>query len=103
MSTQISQSINYNFFNGKSMEKNSIDLNSILLYLPEGKKTIVTNIKTHCFESDEFIIEVIDRHIVNPSIIDEINKYLFHNNSRSFFFEGLISRGNNIYQLIWGS
>jgi len=103
MNTQISQSINYNFFNGELMEKDSLDLNSILFYLPEGKKTIFTNIKTHCWENDEFIIEVVDRKIVNPTIVEEINKYLLQNNSRSFFFEGFISSGNNTYQLIWGS
>lgn len=103
MNTQISQSINYNFFNGELMEKDTLDLNSILFYLPEGKKTIFTNIKTHCWDNDEFIIEVVDRQIVNPSIIDEINNYMVKNNSRSFFFEGFISSGNNTYQLIWGS
>lgn len=103
MNTQISQSINYNFFNGELMEKDSLDLNSILFYLPEGKKTIFTNIKTHCWENDEFIIEVVDRQIVNPKIVEEINKYLLQNNSRSFFFEGFISSGNNTYKLIWGS
>lgn len=103
MSIQISQSINYNFFNGDSMQNDSLDLNSILFYLPEGKKTIFTNIKTHCWENDEFIIEVVDRQIVNPTIIEEINKYLLQNNSRSFFFEGFISSGNNTYKLIWGS
>ena len=57
------------------MQNDSLDLNSILFYLPEGAKTIFTNIKTHCWENDEFIIEVVDRQIVNPTIIEEINKY----------------------------
>jgi hypothetical protein len=97
------QNINYNFFNGELMQNDSLDLNSVLFYLPEGKKNIFTNIKTHCLDNDEFIIKVHDRQIVNPTIIEEINKYMFQNNSRSYIFEGFISSGNNTYQLIWSS
>ena len=96
--------IRYYCFNGKLMQEFSLELESILKYLPDGKKTIITNIRKHCFEDDyEFIIEVVDKEIVNPSIIEEINKYLVQNNSRSFFYEGLVSRGNNKYELVWGS
>ena len=103
MNTQFSQVINYNCFNGEFMQKDSLDLKSILKYLPDGKQTIFTNIRTHCWDNDEFIIEINNREIVNPQIIDEINKYLVQNNSRSFFYEGLISRGKNTYELRWGS
>jgi len=86
------------------MQEFSLELESILMYLPDGKQTIFTNIKTHCWDNnDEFIIEVVDKKIVNPSIIEEINKYLVQNNSRSFFYEGLVSRGYNKYELVWGS
>jgi hypothetical protein len=56
------------------MQEFSLELESILMYLPDGKQTIFTNIKTHCWDNyDEFIIEVVDKKIVNPSIIEEIN------------------------------
>jgi len=95
--------IHFNCFNGELMQKNSLDLKSILKYLPEGRQNIFTNIRTHCWDDDEFIIEVVNRKIINPEIIEEINKYLVQNNSRSFFYEGLVSRGYNSYELRWGS
>ena len=49
------------------------------------------------------LIEVINNKIINPLVIDEINKYIVQNNSRSFFYNGLVSRGHNIYELIWCS
>lgn len=104
MNTQSSSnSIRYYCFNGELMQEFSLELESLLKYLPDGRKTIITNIRKHCWEDGEFIIEVVNKEIVNPSIIDEINKYLVQNNSRSFFYEGLVSRGNNKYELIWGS
>jgi hypothetical protein len=95
--------IHYNCFNGEFIQKDSLDLKSILKYLPVGKQTIFTNIRTHCWDDDEFIIEVVDRKIINTEIIEEINKYLVQNNSRSFFYEGLVSRGYNSYELRWSS
>jgi len=85
------------------MQKYSMDLKSIFKYLPEGRQSIITNIKNHCYDDDEFIIEVINNKIINPLVIDEINKYIVQNNSRSFFYNGLVSRGHNIYELIWCS
>lgn len=105
MNTKISQkyTINYNCFNGEVMKNESFDLKSILKFLPAGKKTIYTNIRTHCWDDDEFIIKVVGRKIINLEIINEINKYLVQNNSRSFFYEGLVSRGQNKYELMWSS
>lgn len=101
-------SIVYNFYNiaSHSMEQETIDVNDLVRYMPKGQRVFInTNIKYHCdIDSyDDFIIEVNNGKVINTSIIDDINKYLRDNNSRSYFFEGLVSRGNGKYYLQWSS
>lgn len=100
-------SIVYNYFDFASagMVNSSLDLDHFVTYLPSNQKCkIYTNIKRHCGDNDrEFIINVDDGKITNPYSIEKINDYLEKNNSRSYFFEGLVSRGNGSYYLRWGS
>jgi hypothetical protein len=100
-------SIVYNYFDFSScgMSKAHINMNDLLRYLPKDQKCkIVTNIKYHCGDSsNEFIINVINGKITNEGIIDKINNYLEKNNSRSYFFEGLVAQKNGFYSLYWGS
>jgi len=100
-------SINYYCYDIETngMKVFSLDFNNLISCLPSDRKCrIKTNIKTHCWDdSNEFIISVNKGKINDCSILKEINEYLQKNNARSFFFEGLISRGNNNYELIWGS
>jgi hypothetical protein len=88
------------------MEQNTIDINDLIRYLPKDKVLYInTNIKYHCDINsyDEFIIEVKNGKIMNKNIFKDINEYLKDNNCRSYFFEGLVSLGNNKYSLCWGS
>lgn len=104
--TLFKMSIIYNYFDfGTSkMEKNTLNLKNLTMYLPKDQDCrIITNIKLHCDEEDEFVIFLKNGEIVNPGIFDKINKYIEKNNSRSYFFEGLISSGNGKYYLNWGS
>jgi hypothetical protein len=88
------------------MEQSNINVNDLIEYLPKDNTIYInTNIKYHCdIEScNDFIIEVKNGEISNPEIFEQINKYLKDNNSRSYFFEGIVSLGNNKYELYWGS
>jgi hypothetical protein len=99
-------SIVYNYFDfgTNKMEKNTLNLETLIMYIPKDQGTrIITNIKLHCNEEDEFVIFLKNGKIINPEIFDKINKYIEKNNSRSYFFEGLISSGNGKYYLAWGS
>ena len=64
---------------------------------------INTNIKTHNFDNNEFLIIVKGGKIKNLQVIAKINKYLKNNSARSYFYEGLVSSGNGNYYLNWGS
>lgn len=101
-------SIVYNFFDfaSCSMEQNTIYVKDLIMYLPKDKVLhINTNIKYHCDINcyDDFVIKVKNGKIINKNIFNDINKYLKDNNCRSYFFEGLVSLGNNNYSLYWSS
>jgi len=100
-------SIVYNYFDFSTfgMSKASLDLDQFITYLPKNQKCkIYTNIKRHCGdEGREFVINVDRGEITNPYAIEKINEYLEKNNSRSYFFEGLVSQANGFYYLRWGS
>jgi hypothetical protein len=100
-------SIVYNYFDFSSadMVKAILVLDKFVAYLPKNQKCkIYTNIKRHCGDnSREFIINVDGGEITNPNTIEKINEYLEKNNSRSYFFEGLVSQANGSYYLRWGS
>lgn len=86
------------------MEKQVLDLKSILICLPTTFVTLHTNIKTHCWDSRrDFVIKIVNKKIVNKDIIKAINKYLEKNSARSFHYEGLVSLGQGKYALYWGS
>ncbi len=85
------------------MEKKVLDLQGILNHLPYSYVRLITNIKSHCGEEGEFIIEISNRKILNKWVVHSINKYLEQNNMRSYFYEGLVSLGNGKYSLNWSS
>ncbi len=97
-------SIIYNTFDF-SMSKNELNVYSLMRFIPKDQKSkIFTNIKLHCNDdSKDFVININNNQITNPDVFDRINKYLEENNSRSYFFEGLVSNGNGNYSLRWGS
>ena len=100
-------SIHYNCYDIETsgMKTFKLDFKSLINCLPTDRNCIVnTNVKSHCFDDGkEFIINVIKGKLTNKEIFTEINEYLKKNNARSFFFEGLASRGNNKYELMWSS
>lgn len=104
---KMSAIIAYNCFNGIEMSKYNLDLNTIIPFLPRNKTChINTNIKRHCdyyTKEKEFVIDVKNGKITNTQVLREIEKYLQKNNARSFFYEGLVSNGNNKYSLMWSS
>lgn len=85
------------------MKQYSIDLLSILRYLPKDNIVLNTNVKRHCSDDKEFVINIKNGKIINIEVIGQINKYISENSARSFFYEGLVSRGNKKYELMWGS
>ena len=110
----ISYVISHKFFNGSIMEESNINLTHLTRCLPrrslKGYKEVCvinTNIKTHNNDSinryDEFFIIVEDGKIKNTKVIAQINEYFRNNDARSYFFEGLVSAGNNRYFFNWGS
>jgi hypothetical protein len=98
----ISTVISHSFFNGVSMEESYLDMSNIISHLPRNS-VINTNIKTHNFDNNEFLIIVKGGKIKNLQVIAKINKYLKNNSARSYFYEGLVSSGNGNYYLNWGS
>lgn len=94
----------YNCYSSDAgMSKYTLNLEDIICYLPKTYCRLVTNIKLHCWEKDEFVINIKDGKIVNKDIVSKINDYIEKNNTRSFFYEGLMSLGNGKYGLLWGS
>lgn len=100
-------SIVYNTFDASTigMIKEELKLKDILRYLPKDKKCrIITNVKLHCGDNgNEFIINVDNGKITNPMVLEKINKYMEENNSRSYFYEGLVAGKNGDYYFYWGS
>jgi hypothetical protein len=100
-------SIVYNFFSfaSNAMEQNVLNVNEITKIIPKDRSCkIFTNIKRHCWdESKDFVIKVKDGKITNLEIIEKINEYIKSNNTRSYFFEGIVSCGNDNYSFYWGS
>lgn len=87
------------------MEKYSLPIVNYTKLFPHNQKCkIYTNIKLHCGDySNDFVINVNNRKITNPEVFDRINNYIEKNNSRSFYFEGIVSEGNGNYSLYWSS
>jgi len=98
-------SIIYNCYDVASsgMTEYRLNFNNILRYLPKTKCKVNTNIKAHCGDDNEFVINVENGKVTNPLIFEKINKYIQNNNTRSYFYEGLVSAGNGNYALYWGS
>jgi hypothetical protein len=97
-------SIIYNCYDFASsgMAEYRLNFNDILKYLPKKCK-VNTNIKAHCNDVNEFVINVMNGKVTNPLVFEKINKYLADNNTRSYFYEGLVSAGNGYYAFYWGS
>lgn len=85
------------------MNKYTLDFNDILKHLPKTKCQVNTGIKTHCGDKNEFVINVENGKVTNPLIFEKINEYLESNNTRSYFYEGIVSLNNGFYALYWGS
>ncbi len=100
-------SIIYNTFDASSvgMYNDELNLKDILRYLPKDRKCrIITNVKRHCGEyNNEFIVNVVNGKITNPMVLEKISKYMEENNSRSYFYEGLVAGKNGDYYFYWGS
>jgi len=100
-------SIVYNFFSfaTNAMEQSILNMNEMIKMLPKDQSCkIFTNVKQHCWdESKDFVINVKNGQITNFDVIEKINQYMKANNTRSYFFEGIVSRGNNNYFFYWGS
>jgi len=87
------------------MKSISLDFKTLMQCLPTDRNcSVQTNIKRHCWDdTKDFTIQVNKGRITNNEIFTEINNYLKKNNARSFYFEGIVSRGNGKYELMWGS
>jgi len=99
-------SIIYNYFDfaTNEMVKGELSMRSLLRFLPKDQYCkINTNIRSHCGDNHEFIIYVSNGKIMNEGVINKINAYLEKNNSRSYFYEGLVAEKNGCYSLYWGS
>jgi len=87
------------------MKSFDLDFKTLMQCLPTDRNCSVhTNVKRHCWDdAKDFIIQVNKGKVSDKKIFEEINDYLRKNNARSFFFEGIVSRGNGKYELMWSS
>ena len=99
-------SIIYNYFDfaTNGMVKGELSIRSLLRFLPKDQHCkINTNIRSHCGDNHEFIIYASNGKIMNEGVINKINAYVEKNNSRSYFYEGLVAHKDGCYSLYWGS